>query len=142
VITCGAKPRFWDCHEDLLRLAAWLRAQRIERYPAAIAEGKITREDAAADIRAWTAIEADWTHAVTLAPRAGPEIGRDAKLAALDIAVRRYESRAAAEPDSAVISDTLACIRALRWHAGNGRFLHVAAVNAARHGPRALQQAA
>jgi hypothetical protein len=126
------RPKFWDCHDDLARLAAWLRDQRIARYPAAIAKQSITAEDAAADILAWRAIAADWDFVVSLRPRAGPDVHRRDKLSAIQIAIDRYATRAAADPESLVLAETLDCIRALHWHAANGRFLVCARFNADR----------
>lgn len=136
------RPRFWDAHEDLARLAVWLRDQRIARYPAAIAKGAITREEAQADILAWSAIAADWQFFVTLQPRTAPDAPLEAKLAAIRTAIERYETRVAASPETPVLQDTLDCIGALYWHAENGRFLSAAAFNAEHRAARQLSEAA
>lgn len=110
------KPRYWDSTRELARLARWALDQREARYPAAIARGTIGQEEAEADIRAWRAIVADREYIDQLQGFAGDDVPLADKRQAIEIAISRFEERAARYPNDVSVDEILACLRALAWH--------------------------
>jgi hypothetical protein len=89
---------------------------RIVHYPAAIVRGQISETDAARDIQAWRAIAADWRFFYTLNPREGADVPAAAKLAAIELAIGRFQARADKAPRDQALADTVEALQALAWH--------------------------
>lgn len=111
-----------DWHR-LAELAAQLRDQRAERFPAMIADGRITQADADIRLRIITAIAAQWD--AVLGARALPAVedyrealGANAAemLAELAEIATRAHARAAANPAHRAAADQAMLARALHWH--------------------------
>lgn len=94
-----------DRYTPLAREAAAAVKRRQAQYPALVARGKLTADQAETEIRVWRAIAADWRWVVTLERIDAPPATLAEKVAALEESARRAERamrRAFAQADSGV----------------------------------------
>jgi hypothetical protein len=94
-----------DRYATLAREAAAAVERRQAQYPALVERGKLSADQANAEIRVWRAIAEDWRWVVTLERIDAPPATLDEKVAALEESARRAERamrRAFARADTGV----------------------------------------
>lgn len=109
-------------HADLLAMAERMLAVREKRFPALVAAGKMSAEDAAAEVGTFRLIVADWRFICTgdgePAPLGSLLLRRDA----LDASLRTIAEIAREEGTfTDALADQAECVIALRWHLEPGR---------------------
>lgn len=109
-------------HADLLAMAERMLAVREKRFPALIAAGKMSAEQAEAEIATFRLIFADWRFICTGEGEPAPIASLEQRRAAIDASLRTIAEIAR---DEGTFSDALAdqaeCVIALRWHLEPGR---------------------
>jgi hypothetical protein len=109
-------------HADLLAMAERMLAVREKRFPALVAAGKMSAEDAAAEIGTFRLIVADWRFICTGEGEPAPIGSLLLRRDALDASLRTIAEIAR---DEGTFTDALAdqaeCVIALRWHLEPGR---------------------
>lgn len=118
------RPRLADDHRLLAGAAAHLLAERVAKYPAMIAAGKMTQADADTGIRTMRAVAELWRARVDRTPEpdrcaccggASYREQRDTLIAA----GARTAQIAENAPNDAQKADRAAAVAALLWHAEN-----------------------
>lgn len=118
------RPQYADDFEGLATVAAHLLAERVAKYPVAVAANKLSQADADAGIRVMRAVAELWRAQVDRTPEpdrcpccggAGYREQRDTLIAAK----ARRAQIAAKDPGNARKADYAAAVDALLWHAEN-----------------------
>lgn len=109
-------------HAHLLAMAERMLAVREKRFPALVAAGKMSAEDASAEIATFRLIVVDWRFICTGEGAPAPIGSLVQRRDALDASLRTIALIAREE---GIFSDTLGhqaeCVIALRWHLEPGR---------------------
>lgn len=102
-------------YEALLEQAETALARRQEAYPAMIARGQITAEDAEADIAAWQLLAAEWRWICDGTGELPHPSTLPARIAAVDLAMERAGAQLARGGRSDDLMRQVALITAMRW---------------------------
>lgn len=109
-------------HADLLAMAERMLAVREKRFPALIAAGKMSAEQAEAEIATFRLIVADWRFICTGEGEPAPIASLEQRRAAIDASLRTIAEIAREEGTfSDALADQAECVIALRWHLEPGR---------------------
>jgi hypothetical protein len=109
-------------HADLLAMAERMLAVREKRFPALVAAGKMSAEDATAEIGTFRLIVADWRFICTGEGEPAPLGSLLQRRDALDASLRTIAEIAREEGTfTAALADQAECVIALRWHLEPGR---------------------
>jgi len=115
-------------YAGLLAMAERMVASREKRFPALVAAGKMSADDAEADLATFRSIAADWHWICTGEGEPAPLGSLYLRRAALDASLRTIADIAR---DDGGFSDELAtqaeCVIAMRWHLEPGRRTHALA---------------
>lgn len=115
-------------YDGLLAMAERMLVSREKRFPALIRAGKVSAEEAEAELATFRMIAADWRWICTGEGEAAPLASLDVRRAALDASLRTIAEIAR---DEGTFSDELAaqaeCVIAMRWHLEPGRRTHALA---------------
>lgn len=109
-------------HADLLAMAERMLAVREKRFPALVAAGKMSAQQAEAETATFRLIVAEWRFICTGEGEPAPIASLEQRRAAIDASLRTIAEIAR---DEGTFSDALAdqaeCVIALRWHLEPGR---------------------
>lgn len=109
-------------HADLLAMAERMLSVREKRFPALIAAGKMSAEQAEAELATFRLIVADWRFICTGEGEPAPLASIDQRRAAIDASLRTIAEIAREEGTfSDALADQAECVIALRWHLEPGR---------------------
>lgn len=102
---------------DIARMAVTLRKRRSEHYPLLVVGGRMTEEEASADLQAWSDIVADWDWICTGSGKPASKDTLPARIAALDLALTRWLAihDGPERVESSFYAEG-ALIAAMRWH--------------------------
>lgn len=109
-------------HSDLLAMAERMLAVREKRFPALIAAGSMSAEQAKAEIATFRLIVADWRFICSGEGESAPVASIDQRRAAIDASLRTIAEIAREEGTfSDALADQAECVIAMRWHLEPGR---------------------
>lgn len=109
-------------HADLLAMAERMLGVREKRFPALVAAGKMSPEEAEAQVATFRLIVADWRFICTGEGEAAPIASVEQRRAAIDASLRTIAEIAREEGTfSDALADQAECVIALRWHLEPGR---------------------
>lgn len=109
-------------HADLLAMAERMLAAREKRFPALVAAGSMSAEQAKAEIATFRLIVADWRFICSGEGEPAPVTSIDQRRAAIDASLRTIAEIAREEGAfSDALADQAECVIALRWHLEPGR---------------------
>lgn len=108
-------PRYAYESALLAMVAADIHAQRVAHYPAAVARGVLTLEQAAAGIRIAAAVEADWRRVMDPALPRDRGASKTEKIATLTTAAARSAELAAKQPDDWGRAEYAEFVQTLLW---------------------------
>ncbi|NLR72844.1 hypothetical protein HGI47_18370 [Novosphingobium sp. ERN07] len=109
-------------HAELLGMAERMLASREKRFPALVTAGKMSADEAEAEIGTFRLIAADWRFICTGEGEPAPLASLDQRRAAIDASLRTIAEIAREEGTfSDALADQAECVIALRWHLEPGR---------------------
>ena len=116
------RPLYAFQYDDLLDQCRMALSARQKSYPELVAARKITAADAAADLRAWEDLVAEWLWICTGEGKLPPAGTLAARRAAVDLAIERIDQRFERGGRSHDLYRQAHLAMALRWHLHRLRF--------------------
>lgn len=105
----------WD-YDAFLAQARTALARRREGYPRLVEKGAMTAAEAAEDIAAWEAIEAEWQWIVDGSGTLPPPATLDQRLGAIDLALERVGTELRRGNRQHDVFRQSHLLQAMRWH--------------------------
>ena len=112
----GDHPLYIHDHAALLEQCQQSLDSRVKSYPAMIANRKIDRDDAEADITAWQQLVAEWTWICTGTGAPPPSYTIADRIMAVDLSLQRISQRFDQGAQGHDLYRQAHLVQALRWH--------------------------